>query len=516
MMSTKRLFARQNHARMRHVCALLAAIPLLLSGCAKTPAAEEPKEYEYTLREVRYSEERAQYSFRMDMETTETEYASYFFAPTVEQAERSACIQATDQILSALQESGAVPEFYVFTAERYDSVWISEHKLYQTARAWQSADYAADVLMTVYGGFSHYGLAYGYGAFLRGEQSQAELNLTDLEDSDALDLSLLCFDVAFVSEEECAAAQAVACDFVKTYIAEQGEAPLRELLSQSDTADGTENVCKALELYYQGRGLHYTPSAVRYGYGGISFDYTVLSEYGTFYLGKDWNDYNAADNPLVYENFLHERYADTKHFYETNLKQMAQYRELFSVGDDQDDLSIIFLHSRSLPQTSFYQSGTHRIYVQNVDSLMHEYIHALTQPRTSMSNWETEGFARYFSYRYDEYGIAFLNQDYNNVSDSAATSYVREYLSNIGRDIDMAVDYGELENIAVWSRSYTDPNASYVAGSSFVQYLVGEFGEQAVIDAIYGSGTPLPRTYNELVGEWNAYIENTYQSYGKY
>lgn len=121
-MFTQKLFDRQKCARMRHVCALLAAVPLLLSGCAQTPAAEEPKEYEYTLREVRYSEEQAQYSFRMDMEATETEYASYFFAPTVEQAERRACIQATDQILSALQESDAAPEFYVFTADRYDGI----------------------------------------------------------------------------------------------------------------------------------------------------------------------------------------------------------------------------------------------------------------------------------------------------------------------------------------------------------------------------------------------------------
>lgn len=133
-----------------------------------------------------------------------------------------------------------------------------------------------------------------------------------------------------------------------------------------------------------------------------------------------------------------------------------------------------------------------------------------------MEAWETEGFARFFSYRYDDYGIAFLNQDYNNAPDSAATQYVHEFRNTINRPINMSIDYKELENIAVWSRSYTDPNASYVAGSSFVQYLVSLYGEKAVIDAIYGSKEPLPKSYEELVRSWNEYIENTYQGFSKY
>lgn len=499
---------------MLGAAAVLMALPLLLSGCAQTPVAEQTKEYEYTVREVRYSEEQALYSFCVDMEMTETEYASYFFSPSVERSERSACIQVTDGILSALQESGI--ELYVFAADSYDGALITENKLFQTVRAWQTTEYAADVLLTVYGGFSHYGLAYGYAAFLQEEQSQQKVELTSLDDLNVLDLNMLSFNEAFVSERDRAAAQAIACELVNTYVTEWGETALQELLSASDTSEGMEKACEALRLYYASNGFDYTPSTVRYGYGGVSFDYTVLSEYGTFRLGKAWSDLHAEENPLVTDNFLHEDYASTKRFFETNLKQMEQYRELFSLDDYQDALDIIFMHSKSLPTTSFYQSGTNRIYVQNVDSLMHEYIHALTQPRTSMASWETEGFARYFSYRYDEYGIAFLNQDYNNTIDSAATSYVREYLSVIGRDIDMAADYGELENIAVWSRSYTDPNASYVAGSSFVQYLVGQFGERAVIDSVYGNGAPLPRAYDELVGEWNEYIEQTCRSYGKY
>ena len=80
----------------------------------------------------------------------------------------------------------------------------------------------------------------------------------------------------------------------------------------------------------------------------------------------------------------------------------------------------------------------------------------------------------------------------------------------------MAKDYTELENIVVHSRSFTDPNKSYVTGSSFVQYLVKQYGEEAVISSIYGNGDPLPKTYAELVKEWNAYIEANYKNYSKY
>lgn len=136
-------------------------------------------------------------------------------------------------------------------------------------------------------------------------------------------------------------------------------------------------------------------------------------------------------------------------------------------------------------------------------------------PSTSQKLWETEGFARYFSYYYDDYGIAFLNEDYNNAIESKATEYLFEFKQTIDRSIDMQIDFKELENIAVYSRNYTDPNASYVAGSSFIQYLVEKYGEAVVIECIYGD-EELPQPYNELVVQWNSYIEENYSPFSRY
>ena len=272
----------------------------------------------------------------------------------------------------------------------------------------------------------------------------------------------------------------------------------------------------ALASYYAENGVSYTPSAVQYGYGGKKYDYLVYSDYGTFYIGKDWVDMCAEQNPLITDGFLHSNYADTKAFFETNLKQMKQYQDLFNLDNYNNDLDIVFSNPMSASKYSFYQTVIHRIYLYNVDSLMHEYIHSLTTTNTSMAMWKVEGFARYFSYYYDFYGMPFLNQDYNNSPNTPELKYIHEYLAAINRPIDMAKDYRELENVAVYYFGFTDPNKNYLTGSSFVQYLVKQYGEEAVINSIYGNGNPLPKTYAELVKEWNEFIEANYSNYSKY
>lgn len=449
------------------------------------------------------------------MDCTEEAHGKYYFEASIPLPQRAECIEAAERILSGQKGGDIRPEYYIFTENRFDRVALGENRLYQPLGDWHSPEFAANVLLAYYGQGSHYGLAYGYACYLLGEARTPEA-LSVPEETGVYDLNLLCFDESFVSPGDASLARTVAQDFVTAYIHQQGEESLQALLAGSGTGEGMAAVTAALEEYYRGYGVEYSPSPIRYGYGGGTFSYIVYSNLGSFYVGRDWRDANYESNPMVSERFLRESYADTKAFFETNLTQMEQYQTLFGLEHYDNALRIVFLNGLGSSRNSYYQSGTHRILVENVDSLMHEYIHALTQPRSSMALWETEGFARYFSYRYDAYGIAFLNQDYNSMADTEATRYVHEYLSAIGRPIDMAVDYAALENVAVWSRSYADPNANYLAGSSFVQYLVREYGETAVIDHIYGSGAPLGKDYDTLVAQWNQYIEDTCHSYSKY
>ena len=490
---------------------VIISLMLLLTSCAVNPDTQDSIHYIST--EITYSEPTAQYAFKLNMDSTETELAKFFFEPTIEYEERVACIEATEKVLSKQDLENAIPEIYIFSPDKYDYKLISNHKLYSSIQDWKSVEYITDVLLTAYGETAHYGTAFGYANYLAKSYNWSSYGgkFSKPSVADIMDLNYLCFDEGFATSGDVAAAKEIACAFVDAYINQHGEQALQQLLSTPSKS------INALAAYYEDNGVSYTPSAVQYGYGGKKYDYLVYSDYGTFYIGTDWVDMCAEQNPLITDGFLHANYAETKAFFETNLKQMKQYQDLFALDNYNNELDIIFTKPQSASKYSFYQTVIHRIYLYNVDSLMHEYIHSLTTTNTSiMPSWKVEGFARYFSYYYDFYGIPFLNQDYNNTPNTPTTKYIHEYLAAINRPIDMAKDYCELENIAVYYFSFANPNANYVAGSSFVQYLVNQYGEEAVINSIYGNGDSLPKTYAELVKEWNEYIESKYAGYSKY
>ena len=462
--------------------------------------------------EITYSEPTAQYAFRLNMDSTETKLAKYFFESNIDDNEREACIGATEKVLSNQPIGSVIPEIYVFSQDRYDYKLISNHKLYSSPQEWKSAEYITDVLLVAYGESTHYGTAFGYANYLAKSYNWNSYDgkFSNPSVSDVYDLNYLCFDEDFTTSNDVANAKGIACDFVESYISQHGEQTFQQLLSECSKA------IDALAAYYTENGVSYIPSEVQYGYGGKAYDYLVYSDYGTFYIAKDWVDMCAENNPLITDGFLHSDYSNTKVFFETNISQMKQYQDLFNLDTYNNDLAIVFSPKTSASQYSYYQGVIHRIYLYNVDSLMHEYIHSLTMPSNSLASWQAEGFARYFSYYYDFYGIPFLNQDYNNTANTPTTQYIHEYLATINRPIDMAKDYCELENVAVYYFNFTNPNANYLAGSSFVQYLVKQYGEEAVINSIYGNGDSLPKTYAELVKEWNEFIEGNYSNYSKY
>ena len=492
---------------------------ILLCIILVLPACELKTEKNYQSQTITYSEPCSASSFNVKMEYYESKRAKYYFEPAISSSERETCIESTDAVLERQAVINAKLEIYIFTENNYKSKYISSHKLYTKINDWKSIDYVTDVLLALYGESAHYGTAFGYAKYLcdeNGWKNNVASRFSNLTNKDAYDINMLCFDGKFTSADDISKVQGIASDFVNDYIDKNGENAVQSLLSSSSTNDGMKTMQHLLKNYYKNNGVTYDPSIVRYGYGGESYDYIVYSDFGTFYMENSWVDTNLKSNPLVYEGFLHSKYSDTKMFYETNIKQMRQYRDLFALGEYKAGLDIVFSKVRSASKYSFYQKANHRIYAYNIDSLMHEYIHAIAIPSSTMEQWQIEGFARYFSYYYDHYGIAFLNNDYNNTPDTAATKYVHEYLENIGRPINMVTDYKELENIVVYSRSFKDPNSSYVAGSSFVQFLVERYGESMVINHIYGKGEQLPVSYNQLVAEWNTFIENNYSNYSKY
>ena len=108
---------------MKKLVILVISLIILLTSCSVSPdnqgSTTPPEERNYISSDVTYSEPTAQYAFRLNMDTTETESAKYFFEESIETKDREACIEVTDKVLSNLTLDEVVPEIYVFSNDRW-------------------------------------------------------------------------------------------------------------------------------------------------------------------------------------------------------------------------------------------------------------------------------------------------------------------------------------------------------------------------------------------------------------
>lgn len=478
----------------------MRCILLLLMLCLCMPAAAEgPKRITYT--------EPWSTSYPLWMERVEGELAVFRFDTAVEEASRRECMTAVDELLRQLPAVGK-PEICVAKRPLFGGAVIEGNRLYLSPMDWQSVDFAALVLVAAAGEYSHYGLAYGLAGWLRAEPGRFAAML----ESAAYDLNLLCFDAGFVPAEDALNARMLSICFAAEYIGAYGIGACLDLLLESDTEQGMQAAVAALQEFYASHGVLPEVSALRYAHGGKNYQYRVLTDGAEFYVGREWRDAHHALNPLVTERFLHEDYASVREFFLINETQMAQYRQLFAAAGPWKNVTVLMLNPQEKVNTSCYQTVEHCILLLNVDSLMHEYIHALMRVRSTQQLWETEGIARYFSFYYDHYGWAFLNEDYNHLPDEAYAQYVHDYLAAVGRPIDMTVDFGELESLGAYSRGVRSPNEDYASGSAFVHYLVQRFGEEAVIRHVCGLEA-LPEDVFVLRQDWMDWLNENYQHY---
>ena len=501
------------------VTAMLAA----LSACsfdASPDKAVVQAEYEYEPDIIRYSELTGTFSFRKDVEKTQTDYAAYYFEASINSQEREVCITATDRALACIACMLPKIEVVILKPESYDGVLVSGNRLYTSTQQWDSAEYIAEVLLTAYGEWGNYGLAYGYANYLckeAGLDYREADGFQQMSSEELYDLNLLCFNENFVLPEDVEAAKNNACCFVNEYLSAHSEEEFLKLLSDSGDVEGVQSANEALESFYKDNGVECSLTEIRYQYGGVSHDYAAACEYACFYIEKDWQDIYWEMNPRVSENFLHEDYGEVREFFECNAWQMEQYQEFFGFNSYNNDLLLFFFNRKSMTPVSFYQGNHHTIYLENVSSMMHEYIHSLMYGRCNWEScWKVEGFARNYEHLYNNYAYDFWNYDYNNPPDSEIGVYVRDYIDWLGRPIDMRTDSRGWYDFLIHAYEYTDPNFAYETGASFVAYLVDQYGEKAVIEYVCSDdeyNTEWGKSYEELVQDWNDFIKESYSWY---
>lgn len=517
--------------RRRTIGLLFAFMLLLLTSCGtqETPPATDSssfdiKEVTFSVASVRLSESEHTklgfFTLNKAMETTERKGVTYAFELKISLEERAACIQATEAILRKIGLDKPV-QIHIYTTATYDDTYIKENAVFTHLQDWNSPEYISSLLYGLFGEYCNYGMIYGYANYLCGELYDVALDTCGVDwiykgDINSLDLNLLCFRPEFVAEEDIRNVKKLANTFVADYIAANGEAELHRLLEISGDVEKVSDFVGILADFYASRNIDYTPAEILYRLGGKDFDYIVRSRYAVMYIEKDWRDANMDLCPFTYEGFLHQNYCDTKQFFTINTVQMGQYQALFDLESYDNDLIIYF--SNTATQASAYMPQIHAIGLKNTASFMHEYIHALTVEDSIQEAWAIEGFARYYCYRYDYYGNAMSNADYNSIPDTERYRYIYEYKNNIGRDIDVSQDIEELLHIATYVYGYDSPNDGdgYTPGASFIGYLISRFGEEKVIEIICVTHDFGEFSYSELVADWRTFLEENYVEYSKY
>ena len=481
--------------------------------------------YEYETDIIRYGEPiLGKFTFRKDVKKTETDHAVYYFETSINEQERQACIAETERALTCID--GVMPkiEIVVLLPESCDGIFVEDHRLYTSLRSEDFTEFLAGILLAAYSEWGNYGLAYGHANYLCREAGGAYReadSLIPMGEPELYDLNLLCFDEKFVSLQDVEASKNNACYFVNAYLSAHSEAELLELLSDSGTAEGVRKVNEELEAFYTANGAECSLTEIRYRYGGVTFDYAAACEYASFYIDKGWKDAYWEINTEALENFLHEVYSEIRAFYECNARQMGQYQEFFGFDGYHNDLLVILTNSTSISATSFYSPNRHTIYLESIFALSHEYIHSIMFGRCNFEiHWKREGSARYFERQYNDYYYDFYDciagAYYKERQNDIYTQRFLSVLDVLGRPIDTInpkEDYRMIEDIWVYVYGYTDPNESYESGSDFIGYLADQYGERAVIEYICSDDeyhAEWGKSYEELVQDWNDYINENY------
>ncbi len=505
---------------------LLLCVILVFAGCGDDiiPSGTEPAaptsptvpKLTFTRQQVKLSEADdsvgAVYGINKDMEIAQWNGVTYAFEPSISLEDREACICATDMVLN---RTGAEKELQIniYAAATYDMTFIQEGMVFTYLQDWQSPEYIAALLQGLFGAYCNYGAAYGYGSYLGNAVfglplKRCEANWTFDGAQDVLDLNILCFHIRFSAGKDVKAAKRIANTFADDYIRENGEAAFQALLVQSGSVEGVDEFVDVLSDFYASWNIDYTPSGLLYRSGGKGYDYIVKSKYAVMYMEQDWTDTNTGIVPLFYDGFLHQNYSETKEYFTTVVQEMGQYQALFGLDSYNNDLTIYFTQHYYNGRMG-YNNSSHYIALPNVSGLSMLYVASLNHVPSIQEEWALNGMPSYFSFYYNHYGnaartyIANLDEEYESLR------YYRAYRDYIGRDVDMAVDFGEFAHFYAYRKGFDDPNAG--GSDAFIAYLVSRFGEENVIDIVCRTHDFGEYTYDELVADWKVFLRQKFE-----
>lgn len=480
---------------------------------------EYRSKYVYDGETVFYTEET---SFQVYGEGTEVEGNKYLFEYTVPVEERDRCVDVSEAVLSYLDNDKGMT-VTVYDDAFGENSYVKQNEAYTYRQDFDTADYAAHIVLAAYGRYCNYGMAYGFAQYIL-----EKLALTDsegnslplLSDGCLYDMNTLCFSEKYTRKEDVSDLKIFASVIVKSYIEKYGEYNFTALIKRSGNSGNVSDAAEALKEFYAACGIEREGSNVLYTFGGKSNEFIARSEFAQFEINDDWTD-NAEtpmyDGKYVDPEFMHGNYCEVREFFETITEEMRSYQQFFALDEYDNSLNIIFYGGSTEGNTSYYGIVGHTVILKSIMSLMHEYIHSLTAGYCKKELWAYEGLANKYALLYNSYALPFLNYDSNNPDpDNPSYGYLFVYLDYIGRDIDLLTDDNALMDLFVYHFEAYDINSNYKSASSFINYIERVYGKEKSIkycfEGEYGAEIE-GKTHEELIADWKAYVQESCRKY---
>jgi hypothetical protein len=377
----------------------------------------------------------------------------------------------------------------------------------------------------------NYGLLYGLSNYiaikLDFKEDIQSLNTGNLnyflneDKQDLMDLTYPTFTETYASGDDIEHVKSLSIQLVSFIINENNIYDLIDLLALTEYAEFEQQYKTYLNAWILDSGYDYEIPINDYP---IFFDRSLGSyysiwytEHATWYLHENYRKKEWIS--FLPENFLMNDYKELKDNITIFEAEMLRIDNLLK--SDEINYIPLRIHIGPAP-VSRYNSGFMQLAL--IPALSHEYVHYITYPYMTNSQWILEAVAAYYSYDF-YYVDKYIEETYFGSNDFGDFSVkvnkaVSEFEEIYNREINYIEDKYEWVDIYVYLEDqYNDVYEVYNNDSifqyiSFVNYIIKEYGHSTFImicDDTSRLDVLTGKNWTEHINDWEQYIKAKYE-----
>lgn len=451
----------------------------------------------------------------------QTERASYFFSPLIEEQDRDRFIDTLEKMMALLNESG----FTCYVLPDY-SPWVRSEtrEIFLSPGDETGLSQAIALLQAVHGEYTNYGLIFGTadalckaaelpGHSLRYNEKGMLRFYNDEYLLSNFMLAYPSFTKEFNDESTLPFIKDMAVHFCN-FLAEEGK--LTTLLQEKDAASFNASYIALMNAFLINANaetqLYTELPPIQFGTGGANCPLMIASAHGEWYILQDFIDpisyWAEWDFDSLFDTIW--QLEDDLSLVDAALGQPVQKRQFLFGSPDGESTASLYTH---------YQ-GEGPIVLPSIVSMVHEYTHACTQglydgesawflSELAAAYFEIQGAENpqdelIYTLRYDlpqdqeEYWAPVLKamEKGNALSPLPTAEQVYHYLCYAHSQYDL----------------YTPVSRTLNAIRSFAYFLEAHYGNEAM-GRVFMEGSPLPslgKDWPALQQEWQDYLQAMY------